>query len=140
MNLYFIQWDISHFNQYLTSKLSKICPVESLSNWPVFFQYTSSIPSALTLWCSKRFQAFLKKVSLLYFSKEWSIETKTWVLGVFSAADGPLLLGPFIREPRKQICTGVCLHTYSHVSDISDTQTSISMYTCTYMCAHILHR
>ena len=101
MNLYFIQWDISHFNQYLTSKLSKICPVESLSNWPVFFQYTSSIPSALTLWCSKRFQAFLKKVSLLYFSKEWSIETKTWVLGVFSAADGPLLLGPFIREPRK---------------------------------------
>lgn len=37
MDFYLIQWNISHFCQYLTFKLFKVWPVGSLSNRAVFF-------------------------------------------------------------------------------------------------------
>lgn len=121
MDLYFIQWDIRHFNHYLTFK----CP--KFVQWNLFQTglYSFSTPPAslqhfLTLWCSKRFQAFLKKVSLLYFSREWSFETKIWGLDIFSAADGPLLLGPS-SESLGSRYVQVCVCTHSHMPDISDT-------------------
>ena len=142
MDLYFIQWDIRHFNQYLTFK----CP--KFVQWNLFQTglYSFSTPPAflqlfLTLWCSKRFQAFLKKVSLLYFSREWSLETKISGLGIFSAADGPLLLGPSSESlGNRYVQEYVCTHT--HICQTYQTHRYPYLYThaCTCVQTYYLYK
>lgn len=95
----------------------------------------ASLQHFRTLWCSKRFQAFLKKVSLLYFSREWSFETKIWGLDIFSAAGGPLLLGPSSESlGSRYVQVYVCTHT--HICQTYQIHRHPYIYTHAHTCVH----
>ena len=90
-------------------KLSQTWPACILSIW-IMYPFVSIILWALpyflsTRRCSRFNYKFLGWSVLVLFSGKWSLEIKTWVIGVFTAIWVSLLIGPLSRQKQKYVCT-----------------------------------
>lgn len=123
----------------LTFKLPKVWPVGSLSNWPVFFWCVNSILWELSYFMVQQAccRLFPPK-SLPSFSGEWSLETKIWMLVMFSATDGSL---PLVSSSDSlwnirvwmYTCLRMHTHTLTHIQTYQIHPFSLSVITITHV-------
>lgn len=85
------------------------------------YPFVSLILWALPYFLStRRCSRFNYKLSgwsvLVLFSGKWSLEIKSWVIGVFTDIWVSLLIGPLSRQKQRYVCTHTCTRTHTPTS------------------------